>query len=53
LTSIPVELRPEHWTAYPNWQTGEFKANGLHLIELRVLKAEKVADVIGSAEKLM
>jgi len=50
LTSIPVELRPEHWTAYPNWQTGEFKANGLHLIELRVLKAEKVADVIGSAE---
>ena len=50
LSSNPVEMQIEHWTAYPNWETGEFKANGLHLIELRVLKAEKVADVIGSAE---
>ena len=38
--SVPVEITPELWTAFPDWDKGEFKANGLHLIELRVLPSE-------------
>lgn len=36
--SDPVEILPGHWTIYPDWKKGEFKANGLHLIELRVMR---------------
>ena len=39
MSSEPVEMFPEHWTHYPLWDTGEFKANGLHLIELRVIES--------------
>lgn len=35
--SEPVEMRIEHWTVQPNWETGEFSGNRLRLIELRVL----------------
>lgn len=37
VSSEPIEMQPKIWTVYPNWKTGEYKANGLHLIELRVL----------------
>lgn len=40
MTSEPIEMQVEHWTAFPLWKTGEFKANGLHLIELRVIETE-------------
>jgi hypothetical protein len=39
-TAQPVEMLPSHWTAHPDWGKGEFRAAGLHLIELRVLSAE-------------
>ena len=39
-TAQPVEMLSSHWTARPDWAKGEFRANGLHLIELRVLTAD-------------
>ena len=48
--SAPVELKPEHWTAAPDWERGEFKANGLHLVELRFLPASQQVPLQQAAE---
>lgn len=46
IDSEPVEMHVQHWTAYPNWTEGTFRANGLELIELRVLRAEVIEDAV-------
>lgn len=52
MSSEPVEMQREHWTHFPNWETGEFKANGLHLIELRILQTQYTPEVEHSSETL-
>lgn len=52
LNSQPIEMQAEHWTAYPIWETGEFKANGLHLIELRVMRAEEMPERIEAPQQV-
>lgn len=52
IDSQPIEMRPEHWTDFPSWETGEFKANGFHLIELRVLKADEVSEKIETPQQV-
>lgn len=53
ISALPVEMAPEHWTALPNWETGEFKANGLHLVELRVFQTTATQPTIYKAEQLV
>ena len=37
----PVELTAAHWVVWPDWEKGEFRHAGLHLIEMRVIEAEQ------------
>lgn len=37
----PVELTAAHWVVWPDWEKGEFRHAGLHLIEIRVIEAEQ------------
>lgn len=39
IDSEPIEMHVEHWTTSPDWTEGAFQANGLSLIELRVVKS--------------
>lgn len=48
--AAPVEMLPMHWTALPNWKTGEFLDSGIHLVELRFLLAE-TAEIPGLPRK--
>lgn len=44
LAANPVEMLPEHWTHWPNWEKGEFRASGIHLIELRIVASEGLGE---------
>lgn len=40
ITSEPIEMLPEYWDFHPNWEKGEYRQAGLHVIELRVIRAD-------------